>query len=83
MYRVPLDLDLGFCIGSALQQVCVGKFDVQFLFTSGAKVAVQGNVALRRGSAVVAEWSEGSGWSSLEYHALLDESVLDARVAND
>jgi hypothetical protein len=83
MYGVPKDLDLSWCVGSHLQQVAVGKFDVQFLFGNGAKIAVQSKVEMFQRGRRLAEWSEAQGWSSAAFAGALEQIVKSGRVLND
>jgi len=46
MYRISEDLDLKEIVGSEIQQVCSGRYDVQFRFGSGTCIAVQGDITL-------------------------------------
>jgi hypothetical protein len=83
MFRIPLDLDLGFFVGDDLQQIALGRHHVQFMFGSGARIAVQGKVGVIRNGAMVAEWNEEDGWSSLGFQGLLNRDVTGVRVVND
>lgn len=82
MYGFTPQFDFSFCIGSHLDQIGIGKFDVQFSFESGAKIAMQGDIDLFRGGEQIAQWSEDAGWSSLHFRDLLNQSVQRGRVVN-
>jgi hypothetical protein len=83
MYPISPDLDLSFCYGSTLNQIALGKYNVQFVFDSGAMVAVQSKVTLILNGTTVAAWSAEDGWSSLAYQGLLNESVESAEVIDE
>jgi hypothetical protein len=42
VYGVPEDLDLQFLHGAELIQICIGLYQVQFIFQSGANISVEG-----------------------------------------
>lgn len=83
MYRIPIDLDLSFCVGASLNQIAVGKFDVQFIFDSGARIALQSEAEVIESEEVVAHWSEEGGWSSIAFHSLLNSDVIRGLVPNE
>ena len=83
MYRVALDLDLSFCVGHSLNQVALGKYDVQFKFESGVTLALRSQGEVRQGGNVVASWTEDAGWSSLGFVALLNQTVIHAHVPDE
>lgn len=83
MYRISPDLDLSFCVGSTLNQIALGKYDVQFVFDSGAKIAVQSNAVLIRHRTTVAVWTEEAGWSSLAFQGLHNQSVVSGAVTDE
>lgn len=82
MYRFSPDLDVSSFTGVELQQICVGKFDVQFRFSSGLCIAAQTTVRVA-GNGWSLEWVEGNGWTSLEFQRLLNEQVTEAQVMNE
>jgi hypothetical protein len=83
MYRVPPDLDLSFCAGHSLNQVAIGKYDVQFKFESGVTLMLRSEGEVLQGGNVVASWTEEAGWSSLAFVALLNQTVIHARVPDE
>jgi hypothetical protein len=42
MYGVPPDLDLTRLFGATLNQICLGPFDLQFHFSNGVHLTVEG-----------------------------------------
>lgn len=76
MYGIPLNLDLKDIIGSEIEQICLGRYDVQFRFRSGRSINVQGDIELRKGEAVIAIWNEQDNWSSGTFQKLLNTKVL-------
>lgn len=82
MYHFSPDLDVSSFAGVELQQICVGKFDLQLRFSSGLCIAAQTTVRVV-GNGWSLEWIEGNGWTSLEFQHLLNEQVTDATVANE
>jgi len=83
MYRVAPDTDLSFCVATPIEQITVGKYDVQFHFGSGARICVQGNVEIHRSGALVASWTEESGWTSVCFQDLLNVSIEAIEIPND
>ena len=83
MNRIAPGLDLSFCIGHSLDQIAIGKFDVQFKFGSGVTLALQSEGELVQSGAVVATWTELAGWSSLAFFPLLNQTVARARVFDE
>jgi hypothetical protein len=83
MYRFAPDFDLRFCVGSSLDQISIGRYDVQFTFGFGATIAVQSKAVVFRQEEPIANWSEDNGWSSLAFHGLLNQSVVRGIVFNE
>ncbi len=83
MYRIPDDLDLNDIVNSEIQQICLGRYDVQFHFASGTIVAVQGDVTLLDGDKVIGTWNEAGNWTSLGFQQLLNVAVTGYSVVND
>ena len=80
MHDIPSNFDLGFCVGSDLEQVAVGKYDLQLCFDSGARISLQCTVRLLQKNSLLAEWNEDAGWSSVAFQRLLNERVESGRV---
>jgi hypothetical protein len=72
MHDIPSNFDLSFCVGSHLERVAVGKYDLQFCFESGATISLQCTVRVLHEEELVAEWNENTGWSSMAFQDLLN-----------
>jgi len=83
MYGVSPNLDLSFCLGAPIEQIVVGKYDVQFDFGSGARIAVQGSVEIHRSRSLIASWGQDSGWTSVSFQDVLNISVESIDIPND
>jgi hypothetical protein len=82
MYLIPKSIDLSFLLEADLNQIGLGRHDVQFVFSSGARICVQGRASVLEHGSKVSEWSE-TGWSSLDFQKLLNRSVSGFSVPND
>jgi len=74
MYGMPRDLDLQCIVGCDLNQISLGRYDVQFVFGK-TTIAVQSRASCKAGGEVVATWTEGAGWDQLAYQGLLNATV--------
>ena len=83
MYRFAADMEIEGLIGSGLNQICIGKYDVQFRFDSGTLIAVQGGARVLRNDEQVSAWTEENSWDSLEFHELLNLSVTNYTVLSE
>ena len=83
MYRISRQLDLHDIVGSEIQQVCVGRYDVQFNFGSGRRICVQGDVEILSNSDIVAKWDEEHGWSSTAFFSLLNVPIEGFSIPHD
>lgn len=70
-------------VGSEIQQIRLGRYDVQFHFGSGRTICVQGDVEVFERNTLVANWNEETNWSSTAFQALLNAQVLSYAVPND
>jgi hypothetical protein len=59
MYGVPRDLNLSLFYGARLNQICLGPFDLQFNFSTGANITVQSTWQLVDANDAVIDGSEG------------------------
>jgi len=82
MYRFTSEADFDFLIGATVTQIVSGKFDLQVAFDSGAKLCIQGPVELSRDGLELAEWSIGSGLTTVAFQELLGARVANTRVVN-
>jgi hypothetical protein len=83
MNGIPRDLNLSDIVGSEIQQIRVGRYDVQFYFGSGRGINVQGDVDVLNGGRVIAEWREESGWSTVAFHKLLNTPVVGYSIPHE
>ncbi len=63
MNPIPVDFDLSKLVGESLDQICIGKFQIQLRFKSGT-IEGSGNVAFERASR--REQLVGEEWESTE-----------------
>lgn len=83
MYGIPKELNLRDIVGSEIQQICIGRYDVQFRFGSGRSINVQSDVQILRNQHVIAEWNDSKGWSTTAFHELLNARVTGYAVAHE
>ena len=83
MYRISLDLDLRDIVGSEVEQIRLGRSDVQFVFGSGTTICVQSRVTLVERGDTIAEWDEEKNWTSLDFQRLLLIEVLSYAVPQE
>jgi len=83
MYRVPANLKIDGIVGSALNQICLGRYDVQFHFDSDACISAQGTVDLLHGTDKISSWNDKNNWSSTGFQNLLNGKVVAYSVPND
>ena len=55
MYRISSDLDLRDIVGSEVEQIRLGRSDIQFVFGSGTTICVQSRVTLVERGDTIAE----------------------------
>lgn len=82
MHGFSEDLKLDGVIGSEIQQICLGRYDVQFLFGSGTRICVQSLVEVFEGEELVATWDEERNWTTTAFQKLLSETVDSYAVLN-
>jgi hypothetical protein len=83
MYRIAADLDLHDIVGSEIQQICLGRSDVQFRFGSGTAICVQSRATLLEHGRTVATWDEKTNWTQLDFQKLLMIPILSYSVPNE
>ena len=83
MYRISKDIDLNEIVGSEIQQICSGRYDIQFHFHSGTNISVQGEISLLDRGQVLGTWNEEQNWTSLSFQQLLNVKVIQYSVPND
>lgn len=75
MYGFSEDLKLEGIVGSEIQQMCLGRYDVQFIFSSGIRICVQSLIEVFEGAELVATWDEERNWTSIAFQKLVSETV--------
>ncbi len=75
MHGFSSELKIDGLVDAELEQICIGKFDLQFRFSSGTMISVQNDVRLLRDGEVLASWTEDSGCDGIEFQELLNVSV--------
>jgi len=83
VYGIPSELNLNDIVGSEIQQIRLGRYDVQLAFGSGRTIAVQGDLELFEEDQLVASWNDQRNWSSLAFQRLLNAEVLSYSVVNE
>ena len=83
MYRIAQSLDLGDIVGSEIQQIALGRYDVQLHFGSRTRIAVQSRATLLEGGKIIAAWDEKKNWTTLEFQRLLNDPVEGYSVPDD
>lgn len=83
MYGFPKDINLDDIVGSEIQQICLGRYDVQFLFGSKRRICAQGFVEVFEDSQLVAEWTEEGNWSSTAFQRLLNLTIASYKVLGE
>lgn len=82
MHGFPEDLKLDGIVGSEIQQICLGRYDVQFLFGSGTRICVQSLVEVFQGEELVATWDDERNWTTSAFQKLLNATVNTYAVIN-
>ena len=83
MNRIPSDLKLDEIVGSEIQQIRCGRYDVQFDFHAGVVISVQGCITLLRRTTRVGGWDDSGNWSTLEFQGLLNIPATAYKILND
>ena len=83
MYGLPENFALDGIVDSEIQQICSGRFDVQFRLSSGLLFNVRGDVSLLDGNLEVGKWTEQEGWTTLAFQRLTNVRIKEYRVPNN
>lgn len=83
MYGFPKDLDLDLLVGAHIPQLRFGIGDVQLMFSCHLHMCIQCEIDILLGDVVIANWVQGSLWSSLEFQKIYNKDVLSAHLLND
>jgi hypothetical protein len=83
MHGIPENFALDGIVDSEIQQICSGRFDLQFRLSSGLLFSVQGDISLLEGDQEVGKWTEQNGWTSLAFQQLINTRIKEYRVPNN
>lgn len=83
MYGFAKDLRIEGILGEEIRQICLGRYDVQFIFGSGSCIAVQSRIEVFHGEELVATWDEHVNWTSSNFQRLLNVSVTSYSVIDE
>ena len=83
MYRFPKDLDLSFLVGAHIPQLRFGIGDVQLMFSCHLHICIQSEIDIFLGDIVIANWVQGTLWSSLDFQKIYNKDVLRVYLLND
>lgn len=83
MYGFAKDLKIEGILGEEIRQICLGRYDVQFLFGSGSSIAVQSLIEVFHGDELIATWDEDVNWTSSNFQRLLNVSVTSYSVIDE
>ena len=82
MYRFDHKLDLNSIVGAEVEQICCGRFDVQFR-GSRFSISVQSRLTLKEGDEVIGIWTPEDNWSSIAFQRLLKTPIMGFSVLTD
>ena len=76
MHGVPADLPIQPFVGQELNEICVGRFQIQLHFSGAGRISVEGGWELRDGAGdIVDRAAEPESRESYRIHRLLDVAV--------
>ena len=82
MYGVPASLDLGFLVGGALQQICIGLYQIQLHFHPVGDISTMGYWEVRDGAGrLIDQQAENEAERApFELHRLLGQTVVSVEI---
>jgi len=84
MYRIPADLNLSNIVGSEIDLIGLGKYQIQFCFRSGETISVESKIEIWSKQRIVCIWNRKTHqWSNQLFQELLGVEVSGFRVEND
>lgn len=83
MYGIPENLDLSIILGSDLNMISQGRYDVQFSFDASLTICLQGIASVLQNGIEIAVWNKENNWSSLGFQKLLNQSVEGVLLPNN
>jgi hypothetical protein len=84
MYGYPRDLNIDGIIGNELNQICLGCWDIQFVFSGSgiSRICSQGKVQFFEAAVLICEWEAGR-FSSLDFERFLAVVPVSYSLPND
>ncbi len=82
MYGIPENLDLQDIVGSDIQRICIGRYNVRFIFFGERSINVEGDIEILDSQVVCAKWDALNGWTSTAFQKLLNLPILTYRVSS-
>jgi hypothetical protein len=83
MYGFSKDLELGDIVGSEIQQICLGRSDVQFRFGTERAICAQALVEVFQDEELVSVWTQEGKWSNITFQMLLGVAVDNYAVLHE
>lgn len=83
MFRIPQNLDLSRIVGSDLNQVRLGRYDVQFIFDSKTTIAVESRVTVLEKDVAIADWNSERNWNNLKFQQIVNATVVGYAVKDE
>ena len=81
MYGVPADLPIQAFVGQELNQICLGRFQIQLHFSGRGSISIEGGWELRDAAAdIVDRAEEHDTQKSYRIHRLIDSSVARCSI---
>ena len=81
MYGVPPDLPLSAFVGTEFNQICLGRFQVQFHATGTGSIFVEGRLELRGPEGeIIDEEREHLERDAFRVHGILDVPIVRATI---
>lgn len=83
MYGFSPEMEIEGVVDAELQQICVGKFDLQFRFSSGTLITVQNKARVYSAGLLCASWTEETGWDHADFQRLLNAKTIGYEVLDE
>ena len=81
MYGIPRDIDWGFILGKELEQIIIGKYDVQLCFFGNVVISFYGKfLHSKPNNTIITNTDENDlAYHSISLISLLGSSVIEAK----
>lgn len=96
MYGIPKDLKIDDIIGQQIYQIRIGKYDIQFMFSSGEKdiittlesknkrfICLQGDLKIFNKEACICVWDEKEGFSNTRFREILNLDIVSYQLIDE